>query len=62
MGANETRGNYSCHFQAQIFKCPVREPMNTSASFSPSPLDVFVEMTLKFKDGEDTKKAPSALS
>lgn len=34
--------------------------MNTSTSF-PNPLDVFIEMTLKFKDGEDTK-APSALS
>lgn len=32
--------------------------MNTSASFPPSPLDVFIEMTLKFKDGEDTKKHP----
>lgn len=32
--------------------------MNTSTSFPPNPLDVFVEMTLKFKDGEDTKKHP----
>lgn len=57
--ANETRGNYSCHFRAQISKCPVREPTNTSTSFPPSPLDVFVKMTLNSKMGKPQKSTLS---